>query len=80
MNVVEKCLTSLTFDFFFFIKPIIPAPSKSFWNNFPLAEAKAPAGCKISQFFKSCLHWKPAQHATEFKQVFSGSKIKETLY
>lgn len=80
MNVVEKCLTSLTFDLFFLIKPIIPALSKSFWNNFQLAEAKGTTGSKISQFFKSCLHWKPTQHAIEFKQMLSGSKIRETLY
>lgn len=54
MNAVEKYLT-LTFHLFFLIKPIILAPSKSFWNNFPLAEAKPTAGSKISWFFESCL-------------------------
>lgn len=80
MNVVEKYLTSLTFDLFVLIKPIIPASSKSFWNNFPLAEAKATPGSKISQFFKSYLHWKPTQHARDFKHTFSAFKIKETLH
>lgn len=55
MNVLEKYLTFLNFPYFFLIKPITPAPSKSFWNNFPLAEAKPTAGSKISWFFESYL-------------------------
>lgn len=61
-----KVLDFLNF-FYFLIKLIILALSKSFWNNFILAEGKFTAGRKISWFFERCLNTH-TEDASEFKQ------------